>query len=1245
MSDEEKQDTLSVTDRARKYSRRVKVVSRAPHQNEELPAGVRVKASQRQSRVRASEKRQVPTEAEGRQQLNDGSTPPTAAKRSVRIRKSVRKSVRAAPDPAQRKKFLDLGNEDENTSANRLQVSAGTARAAPRESVRLIKTSLSTRRRAFLSAQNPDQNAESKTPTAPKKQSRRIRVKSIKRPAATEEEQSKTGKSETDDKDRGTPGPLNADTQGVKDVNENAGSEPISPFAKRKSRRSRIVKVAKGETEGEDGKESIRKSVRVVRRSVRLPPPKKEDSGEQDAVRQQGDSTKDGERLLGDGKDNLGSAYTERPRKIRMSRFAKFDVGPGARKKIPGEQEKQKETLAAPGDEQADAGGALKLPGRPAKLRMSRVGMFEGKKVRSVRRVVRPSARHEINLNARIQEFQNQAKGGTSETTLAPPGYREKYLDTFRKMGEGEDGEKDDVDQPKPARKVSRRIVVRKSCRNAPSVASRAKQLKDAEQKLKAEAEEAKRKRLNEAAVAITRKPLQLPDRTFRDSDEESPETSSDEKIDETSIELASDEAKKVAEKEEEDSTENNTMGTDIVKDEELSGEADGDKVEKSNTKAEIKQKEQVKEAEIVEQNKVENEMETETTKCEETEDNSLSRAYSKSDILDFDESPEADDDTQAETDEGQATEVIKETESNNRDTEPENTEIYTMENEEKVELEEECEQAPELGFTPEDHKTENITQSGSCEEENIKMDDTQVDGVNDNEQAVESVSPTIDLQTDNEDSYYKDISEECPEKEDKEDSEQTAQQQIGIEEPKLNESRETKEECSLETKEEASEEKSQQEPTLDIPLTDQALDTSEDQENALSVEKEVQGKQSDGSATAEKPKLLFEKMEKPEQELMAGTFVVKSSGNDSDEAEDSDSSGEDTVINEKWRLKKREQYIEKYREMATYKSPEEEVKELLGTSEETLDTAAEIERTKKLIGEIKAEMKKYEEGVKEIEGTSSGVSKEAANQSIETKKIDEVAKVPPVKPLRKQQNKNAGLKQNVDSSVEEQQTSKPDVETAKKMENEQIKDKVEEVKQQIEVENEGNQSESKVEAVTEKQTQDESQLEDKEEETTEEQAEEENEEEEYEEEEQEEDSDEEEVEYISEEYSDAEYSGEDEDVEYEEVIEYVTDDEEEGDEGDEDVEYVYVDEDGNEISVDPNDGEIEYDEDGNQIIYVTDSEEEEVEYEYVTDNDEVGSDEEVIYMDEDGNYIDADGNPVDYVPGSEDEIIEEDEE
>nr|XP_026689981.1 FK506-binding protein 5-like isoform X2 [Ciona intestinalis] len=1229
MSDEEKQDTLSVTDRARKYSRRVKVVSRAPQQNEELPAGVRVKASQRQSRVRASEKRQVPTEAEGRPQLNQGGIPPTAAKRSVRVRKSVRKSVRVAPDPAQRKKFLDLGNEDENTSANRLQVSAGTARAAPRESVRLIKTSLSTRRRAFLSAQNPDQNTESKTPTAPKKQSRRIRVKSIKRPAATEEEQSKTGKSQTDDKDRGTPGPLNTDTQGVKNVNENAGSEPISPFAKRKSRRSRIVKVAKGETEGEDGKESIRKSVRVVRRSVRLPPPKKEDSGEQDAVRQQGDSTKEGERLLGDGKVHLGSAYTERPRKIRMSRFAKFDVGPGARKKIPDEQAKQKDTLVA-GDEQADADGALKLPGRPAKLRMSRMGMFEGKKVRSVRRVVRPSTRHEINLNARIQEFQNQAKGGTSETTLAPPGYREKYLDTFRKMGEGEDGVKDDADQPKPARKVSRRIVVRKSCRNAPSVASRAKQLKDAEQKLKAEAEEAKRKRLDEAAVAITRKPLQLPDRTFSDSDDDSPETSSDERNDETSMEPASDGAKKGADKEEEkeeDSTKNIIMETDIVK-------------------------EQVKEAEIVEHNEVENDMETEITKCEETEDNSLSRAYSKSDILDFDESPEADDDTQAETDEGQATEVIKDTESNNRDTEPENTEICTTENEKKVELEEECEQAPELAFTPEEHKTENKTQSGTCEVENIMIDDTQLDKVNDNALAVESVSPPIDLQTDNEDSYYKDISEECQEKEDKEDSEQTAQQQIGIEQPKLNESRETKEESSLETKEEASEEKSQQELTLDIPLTYQALDTSENQENALSVEEE--DKQDDGSATTEKPKLLFEKIEKPEQELMAGTFVVKSSGNGNDEAEDSDSSGEDTVINEKWRLKKREQYIEKYREMATYKSPEEEVKELLGTSEETLDTAAEIERTKKLIGEIKAEIKKCEEGVKEKEGTSPGVSKEATNISIETKKIDEVTKVPPVKPLRKQQKENAGLKQNVDSSVEEQQTSKPDIETAKKVENEQTKDKVKEVKQEIKVKKEENQPEIKVEAVTETQTQVESQLEDKEEETTEEQAEEEtteeqaeeeNEEEEYQEQEQEEDSDEEEVEYISEEYSDAEYSGEDEDVEYEEVIEYLTDDEEEGEEGDEDVEYVYVDEDGNEISVDPNDGEIEYDEDGNQIIYVTDSEEEEVEYEYVTDSDEVGSDEEVIYMDEDGNYIDADGNPVDYVPGSEDEIIEEDEE
>jgi len=162
-----------------------------------------------------------------------------------------------------------------------------------RESVRKVKTSLSTRRRAFLAAQHGDSKEETKSAgdTNCETCTSRIKVRSVRKPASAHPEAMQTAQLARGAREEPATTPArvhSADKKNIDDVQASESGkvselamESQMPQAKpRKLRLSRIERfkgrTAGGEPVNPSQSPPLRKvSVRRVRRSVRTAEPKK----------------------------------------------------------------------------------------------------------------------------------------------------------------------------------------------------------------------------------------------------------------------------------------------------------------------------------------------------------------------------------------------------------------------------------------------------------------------------------------------------------------------------------------------------------------------------------------------------------------------------------------------------------------------------------------------------------------------------------------------------------------------------------------------------------------------------------------------------------------------------------------------------------------------------------------------------------------------------------------------------------
>ena len=163
--------------------------------------------------------------------------------------------------------------------------------------------------------------------------------------------------------------------------------------------------------------------------------------------------------------------------------------------------------------------------GRPRKLRISRYIKTEEKDGTSIRRVARASARHALPLAERIKALHQPEEA-------APKGkidFRKKYLAAYSDMAKESYDSKDDGSETTQAvRKGSKRIVIRRSCRGAPSLRTRTRLLQEAQAQPDLELEKIKQQRLEEAVEAVTKKPLDLSKQSYEvvmDSTQQEEET------------------------------------------------------------------------------------------------------------------------------------------------------------------------------------------------------------------------------------------------------------------------------------------------------------------------------------------------------------------------------------------------------------------------------------------------------------------------------------------------------------------------------------------------------------------------------------------------------------------------------------------------------------------------------------------------------------------------------------------------
>ncbi|XP_076800260.1 uncharacterized protein LOC143445214 isoform X2 [Clavelina lepadiformis] len=410
---------------------------------------------------------------------------PTAVRRKKR---TVRISKRGALNQEMSEKFAEHGK---SATGNSLVVDAeGSGRH--RESVRNIKTSISTRRKAFLAAQKASEEPTKEEGTqevTPKRLSRRVKVKSIRR---TRETDTTTTTAEDGQ----------ASNLGTSSYDDDAEERDTSQLAirPRKLRVSRITRFS-----------SPQAASKVTQDEVLVPKPKPRarvrGSARRAITKQDAEtSTLNEDQSSRTLKENDNSAETLgiKPCKLRVSRIARFNE----RNAVPGNKKTNslqlptESLLPVPGNEaqEVDVGEENSVEvHKPRKLRLSKINRFDGKKHKSVKRVIRASMRHNEGITNRIENLKQDVEERQKS-------YRDMYLQNYEENA-GADTPEDDPNRKKNS---NRKRIVRVSCRGVPNLSSRTRQLQESSEEASGNLREMQNKRIEEAEEAIKRKPTKL---------------------------------------------------------------------------------------------------------------------------------------------------------------------------------------------------------------------------------------------------------------------------------------------------------------------------------------------------------------------------------------------------------------------------------------------------------------------------------------------------------------------------------------------------------------------------------------------------------------------------------------------------------------------------------------------------------------------------------------------------------------
>ncbi|CAK8677911.1 unnamed protein product [Clavelina lepadiformis] len=484
--------TKKVSDKARQLSRRLKAMQKSPGmiEHDDLEdEEEKHKLTEKRHRIRASARQRDVLQGRINQfQANkdDGeNVTPTAVRRKKR---TVRISKRGAPNQEMSEKFAEHGK---SATGNSLVVDAeGSGRH--RESVRNIKTSISTRRKAFLAAQKASEEPTKEEGTqevTPKRLSRRVKVKSIRRTRET-------------DRTATTAEDGQASNLGTSSYDDDAEERDTSQLAirPRKLRVSRITRFS-----------SPQAASKVTQDEVLVPKPKPRarvrGSARRAITKQDAEtSTLNEDQSSRTLKENDNSAETLgiKPCKLRVSRIARFNE----RSAVPGNKKTNslqlptESLLPVPGNEaqEVDVGEENSVEvHKPRKLRLSKINRFDGKKHKSVKRVIRASMRHNEGITNRIENLKQDVEERQKS-------YRDMYLQNYEENA-GADTPEDDPNRKKNS---NRKRIVRVSCRGVPNLSSRTRQLQESSEEASGNLREMQNKRIEEAEEAIKRKPTKL---------------------------------------------------------------------------------------------------------------------------------------------------------------------------------------------------------------------------------------------------------------------------------------------------------------------------------------------------------------------------------------------------------------------------------------------------------------------------------------------------------------------------------------------------------------------------------------------------------------------------------------------------------------------------------------------------------------------------------------------------------------